>query len=286
MSDVLSVGEVAPDCSATIAEVARGLKAGTLIPYLGPGLLALSGESVPVPVTPETVAVELNRKSPAPGKIRSNMWGVAQFIEQRRHRKTLIAFMADIFARPVMPTALHKALAALDLPLIVDTWYDGAMRTALSGQADWVELQGVTRALEIVDVWYKAYAPDGTQCEISAADSARTILYKPHGAVTPANNFLVADSDYVEVLTEIDIQTPIPETVKALRKTRGFVFLGCHFHDQMLRTYARQIAKRSAGPHYVFVGREELTKNERKFFVEIGATVITEPETVLIDLLA
>ena len=117
MSDVLSVGEVAPDCSATIAEVARGLKAGTLIPYLGPGLLALSGESVPVPVTPETVAVELNRKSPAPGKIRSNMWGVAQFIEQRRHRKTLIAFMADIFARPVMPTALHKALAALEKPM-------------------------------------------------------------------------------------------------------------------------------------------------------------------------
>ena len=209
MSDSL-LATAPVDTAALVADVARRLKAGTLVPYLGPGLLAEADDAVPVPITPEAVAVELNRKSPTPGKIRSNMWGVAQFIEQRRHRKTLIAFMAEIFAAPVAPTALHAALAGLPLPLIVDTWYDGAMRSALSGRNDWIEIQGITRALETVDIWFRAYAPNGAVVNLTDPGDPRTILYKPHGAVTPARNFLVADSDYVEVLTEIDIQTPIP----------------------------------------------------------------------------
>ena len=278
MSDVAFASAAAPGSDETtrlLARVAEGIRAGRFIPYLGPGGLSMDNVEQPVPITPEQVAAELHKKAPAPGRIRTNMWSVAQFIEQRRHRKTLIAMMADIFEAPVAPTALHRKLAALPIPLIVDTWYDGAMRAALAGRTDWVEIQGITRALENSDIWIKAYDPSGARIDIGAVNAARTILYKPHGGITPAQNFLVADSDYVEVLTEIDIQTPIPETVKLIRETRGFVFLGCRFHDQMLRTYARQIAKRSKGPHYVLVDEAGLTKNETKFFEEIGATVVT-----------
>ena len=63
----------------------------------------------------------------------------------------------------------------------------------------------------------KAYDPAGAHTPVAAAGQAHTILYKPHGAVTPAQNVLVADSDYVEVLTEIDIQTPIPDIDDAPR---------------------------------------------------------------------
>ena len=265
----------AGDVERTLGAIAEGISAGRLVPFLGPGVLSMDGVEPGVPVTPEAIASELHKKVPAPGRIRTNMWGVAQFIEQRRHRKTLIALMADIFATPVAPNALHRRLAALQIPMIVDTWYDGAMRAALAGRSDWVEIQGISRALENSDIWLKAYDPAGVRAPVEATQSVRTLLYKPHGAVTPDRNFLVADSDYVEVLTEIDIQTPIPNAVKLIRETRGFVFLGCRFHDQMLRTYARQIIKRSRGPHYVLVEDEPLTKNETKFFTEIGATVVT-----------
>jgi hypothetical protein len=268
-----------------LVRVGRGLKAGTLIPYLGPGLHAAFHEKVPIPITPEAVAAELNRRAAAPGRIRTNMWGVAQYIEQRRHRRTLIAYMAEIFAPSVMPTPLHLALAAMNVPLIVDTWYDGAMRTALAGRTDWMEIQGITRAFETGDIWYRSYGPSGAGCTIADARNARTVLYKPHGAVTPAQNFLVADSDYVEVLTEIDIQSPIPDAVREMRSERGFVFIGCRFHDQMLRTYARQIAKRSTGPYYAFVREGDQTKNEIKFLKEIGAHVITASECALLPYL-
>ena len=271
MSDAaaLEQSDASPgDLERTLTAIAEGVRAGQLVPYLGPGVIC----DAAVPTTPEAIAADLHKRVPAPGRIRTNMWSVAQFIEQRRHRKTLIKLMSDIFAAPVAPTDLHRRLAALQIPLIVDVWYDGAMRTALAERGDWVEIQGISRALENSDIWYKAYDPAGMQVAPEAAHATRTLLYKPHGGVTPAENYLVADSDYVEVLTEIDIQTPIPDAVKLIRETRGFLFLGCRFHDQMLRTYARQIIKRSKGPHYVLIDDAELTRNEMKFFDEIGAT--------------
>lgn len=214
------------------------------------------------------------------------MWGVAQFIEQRRHRKTLTAFMADIFAKPAEPTPLHRALAKLkNLPLIVDVWYDSAMRQALAGRADWREIQGISRALEFSDIWHKSYDPSGAEITGDAA-AGGTLLYKPHGGVVPAKNFLVADSDYVEVLTKIDIQTPIPAAVKKIRATRGFVFIGCRFYDQMLRTYARQITKYSAGTNYILIGPDKLTRNEEKFLRELNMIVVKAPLAELVDKLA
>jgi len=67
------------------------------------------------------------------------------------------------------------------------------------------------------------------------------------------------------VLTEIDIQTPIPDIVKDRRAAAGVVFIGCRFHDQMLRTYARQVPKRAGGPKFAIVDPALLTKNEQRF---------------------
>ncbi|MBB6413899.1 SIR2 family NAD-dependent protein deacylase [Mesorhizobium sangaii] len=258
----------------------EALAADAVIPYLGPGLLSLSSAETPVPQSPEAVAAALNTRTPAPSKIRTNMWSVAQFIEQARHRRTLQAWMAEIFAAPAAPIVLHAWLAKLPLSLIIDSWYDGAMRAALAdaGRTDVVEIQGVTRVNEFGDIWTKTY--DLAESELEPGSAAKTVLYSPHGSIRPAANFLVADSDYVEVLTEIDIQTPIPEVVKERRTNRGFFFVGCRFNDQMLRTFARQIMKRSEGPRCTIMDAATLTKNERRFLAENAITVIDMPAGV------
>jgi len=281
MSASLAEELAAPARLASAADQLRrvraGLMADALVPYLGPGLLALSGSSLPS--TPEAVAAALNAKAPAPARIRTNMWSVAQFIESRRHRKTLQAFMADIFAAPAAPGVLMQFLARLPLSLVVNAWYDDAFAVALreAGRDDFVEIQGMTRAGVRADIWTRTYDAAGAACDEAAAEAARAVLYSPHGGVRPAKNFLISDSDYVEVLTEIDIQTPIPGAVKARRGTRGFLFLGCRFHDQMLRTYARQIMKRSKGPHFAVVEARELTRNERKFYDDQMIEIIDTP---------
>jgi hypothetical protein len=66
------------------------------------------------------------------------------------------------------------------------------------------------------------------------------------------------------VLTEIDIQTPIPEAVQRLRTGRNFLFLGCRFAAQLERLFARQIMKRSSDRHWAVLP-EEPTRNEARF---------------------
>ncbi len=265
------------EARAALRRVADGIARDRLAPFLGPGLFQAAGAGATIPLEPETLAAELHKRAPAPGRIRTNMWSVAQFIEQRRHRKTLIAYMSEIFSPRLQPTALHHWIARVRPSLVVDTWYDAAMREALGASTGWGEVQGITRAGEFRDIWTRCYAPDGSEVFPELAETWQTLLYKPHGGVKPAGNFLVADSDYVEVLTEIDIQTPIPAAVRDRRTTRGFVFFGCRFHDQMLRTYARQIMKRSAGPHYAVAEASSLKRNEVKFLAAQGIILIDMP---------
>ncbi|RBP04141.1 SIR2-like protein [Roseiarcus fermentans] len=274
----LGAGRADPaDPARRMAVVRDLLVRDALVPYLGPGLLALTDSALPS--TPEAVAAALHAKAPAPSRIRTNMWAVAQFIESRRHRKTLQAFMADIFAAPAPPSPLVRFLAGLPSRLVVNSWYDDQFAAALkaAGRDDFVEIQGITRAGINYDAWTLSYDAAGRPCDGAAIEAARTVLYSPHGGVRPAQNFLVADSDYVEVMTEIDIQTPIPTAVKEARTDRGFLFLGCRFHDQMLRTYARQIMKRSKGPHFAVADTAAMTRNERKFFADQMIEVIDAP---------
>lgn len=252
--------------------VTAGLAAGTLAPYLGPGLLALSPQPTP-PADPLALAAQLTAKISVPGKIRNRLTAAAQFIENFKHRKTLVKAMDEAYAAPVAPGVLHRWIAGLHAPLIVDTWYDDALHAALVPRTDWAEVQGLSQS-EHFGTWTGWYDRTGALSPDPIA--APTVLYKPWGGHAPASNYLVSDSDFVEVLTEIDIQTPIPALVQERRAHLGFVFLGCRFNDQLPRAFARQIMKRSAGPHYAVLG-EEPTRMEARFLAEQGITRIALP---------
>jgi hypothetical protein len=271
------------DAKGVLTDVARRLRGGAIIPYLGSGIAELAKPAVPT--TPEALAAFFGAKVALPRRAKGNAWASAQHIESMKHRATVTALMAEAFGSPVEPTALHRRLAALSLPMIVDTWYDGAMRTALGTGGSWGEVQGISRAGIGEDRWYRFYDAAGAETPRTAAEAWTTLLYKPHGSIAPTKNFLISDADYVEVLTEIDIQTPIPDVVKDRRTERSFLFIGCRFHDQLLRNYARQITKRSGGPHFAIVEPEALTKNERRFVVSQGITPIAMPLGEAVDIL-
>lgn len=259
-----------------------GLHAGTLAPYLGPLVLSLC-PAVPVPATPQDLATFLNAKTSVPGKIRNRLTAVAQFIENFKHRRTLVTAMDEAYAATPAPSALHRWLAKRPAPLIVDSWYDNTMRGALAERSrdlqarpegsTWAEVQGLSQS-EHFGTWVGWYTAAG----VPSPDpiEATTVLYKPWGARTPASNYLVSDTDFVEVLTEIDIQTPIPALVQERRANCGFVFLGCRFNDQLPRAFARQIMKRSKGPHFAVLP-DEPTRMEARFLDEQGITRIAVP---------
>lgn len=257
--------------TSQLQDVRAALAAGTLIPYLGPGVLELMADC-PVPGTQEQLAAYLSSRVTVPHKITKRLTAAAQFIENFKHRKTLVDLMQRAFEASVTPTRLHQALAALpDLPLIVDVWYDDAMRNALAARpsgAAWGQVQGQSQS-EHFGTWFQCYDHEGKAVDEETADAWNTVLYQPIGARAPAANYLVSDSDYVEVLTEIDIQTPIPPLVQSLRRGRNFLFLGCRFNDQLQRTFARQIIKRSSDRHWAILEGQP-SRNEQRFMTEYG----------------
>ncbi|OJX78514.1 SIR2 family protein [Magnetospirillum sp. 64-120] len=263
-----------------VTDLGHRIVAGQLVPFLGPEVLTLTPEPWPVPTGARELSARLCKRVAVPGRIRNNMWHTAQYIETFRHRVTLDKLMLEIFKPVPQPSALHRWLAGrTQLPLIIDTWYDGTMAQALAEtRSDWALFQGTSKARRTGDApWFRSYAPDGTELSTEDGAKASTVLYKPHGAAQPAGDVLASDADYVEVLTDIDIQTPIPETVKQRRAEMGFVFIGCRFYDQILRTFARCLTKHAKGPRYAIVPMDDLTPNEKKFMEIENITPISMP---------
>ncbi len=258
-----------------VETIRENLTSGLAIPYLGAGVLALAGADCPLPASPEVLVDRLTAKASVPHKIRKNLTAAAQFIENFKHRKTVVKAMTEAFSADVQPTALHHHLASIPaLKLLVHAWYDDLPQKALAGREGWGAVQGVAQS-EHYGQWVH-YFSSGKRAKLEEADSWAPLLYQPLGSVSPAANFLVSDSDFVEVLTEIDIQTPIPEAVQNIRKGRSFLFLGCRFSTQIERAFPQQIIKRSSDRHWAVLP-EEPTKNEAKFMALYNIERIAMP---------
>lgn len=262
---------------ALLDQIGQDLAAARLAPFLGPGILGAVGGSG-IPDSSRALVFALNARIAVPGRVRGNLWEAAQWIETYKHRVTLVRALQALFEARPEPSPFHRWLAGLGSPLIVDGWYDGLMADALVGaNRSFAQIQGVRRSGQSREEdWVAVYDENGVRREEAGLEQVGTILYKPHGGIRPAANFLVSDSDYVEVLTEIDIQTPIPEIVTARRASLGFVFLGQRFHDQMQRIFARQIVKRSRGPYYAVI-EGALSRNEARFAEQQGIVIIDMP---------
>jgi hypothetical protein len=261
---------------SAVDELIAGLKEGRVIPYLGPDMLSLV-PNAPVPATPEALVALLVAKVSVPHKIRNRLTQAAQFIENFKHRKSIVGQMNDAFAVTPEPSPLHRWLARIAPPLIVESWYDDTLTRAFAEerpQGDWGQVQGLSQS-EHFGTWTACYDAKGQLAE-SYSPSWKSLVYRPIGGHGPASNYLVSDSDYVEVLTEIDIQTPIPAEVQQMRTGRGFLFLGCRFNDQLTRSFARQIMKRSGERHWAVLPAEP-TRMETRFLEEQNITRIDLP---------
>ncbi len=170
------------------------------------------GGDVNVPATPLALAEIMTAKVSVPHKLRKRLTQAAQFIENFKHRKSVVApderglrRHAPAFAAatwrwpPAAPACGWTPGTTTPLP---PRW----RRRARKG--DWAQVQGLSQS-EHFGRWTGVYDDEGEPLAELPAGVER-ILYKPIGSHGPAGNYLVSDSDYVEVLTEIDIQTPHP----------------------------------------------------------------------------
>ncbi|MGF6695653.1 hypothetical protein OKW38_000264 [Paraburkholderia sp. MM5496-R1] len=145
--------------TVSVQTIAERLCAGGLIPYLGPALLALCPDTA-VPATPLALAEIITAKVSVLHKIRTRLTQAAQFIENFKHRKSLVSVMNEAFAMTPTPSALHCALAQA------------------RPQGGWAQSQGLSQA-EHFGHWFAAYSADGALLDDVPASGA--LLYKPAG---------------------------------------------------------------------------------------------------------
>ncbi len=265
-----------------INEILAGLEAGQIVPYLGNGVWAGAAKPPVHPADHLQLVAKLTERVTVSHKLRKNLTGAAQYIENFKHRKTLAGLMKTAFEGKSIPSDIHEFIASLHkLPLVVDAWYDDAMQLALAQHPDWGQVQGVSQA-EHQGEWVRYYTTQGELTDAATAAKWQTLLYRPLGSSNPANNYIVSDSDYVEILTEIDIQTPIPKIVQQRRVGKNFLFIGCRFAYQLDRIFALQIMKRSSEKHWALI-EGELTRNEARFLEEQNITRLDMPMTVLLN---
>ncbi len=253
------------DIAQKIDEIARLWKTGDLIVYLGADLYP---ESPEFPTEPAALAAILSKRVAVPGRLSGRLHEIAQYIESHKHRKTLLSLMEEIFRKKVMPAPVHRLLQAFPIPLVVDTWYSPESSELLLGPGD-CQISGVSRA-EYRDRWFRIDGRTSSGWDpLEDVSPGSRVLYRPLGTMNPGVEVLVSDADYVEVLTEIDIQTPIPKFVQQHRSGRHFLFLGCRFDNQTSRIFARQIMKRSSTSHFV-VRSGTVTSKEQLFYEREG----------------
>ncbi len=228
-----------------------GLNEGLVVPYLGPGVLALAGEDCPLPSSPKELTKRLG---------------------QAFHRKTVTRGIGEAFSGNVAPTALHNYLATLPaLPLIVHDWYDDLPQKALavrSRWSDWGMVQGASRAEHFGLRYLHA---EGTSARASAPVAAErwaTLLYEPLGSVAQASAVVGSEGDFIEAAaSDLNGEASIPEPVQSLGAGRHFLFLGCRFTEESDRAFARRLLRRSPATHWSVLP-EAPTPDEARFMAE------------------
>ena len=259
----------AEELTSSIEEITKLWKNGSLVVYLGPDLFV---DPPGFPTSEPELCARLCEKVTVPGRLKGKLHESAQYIESYKHRKTLTSLMGEIFSTESREAPIHQILEEFPLPLVVDTWFSTISSKCLVKTGD-IQISAVSKA-EYRDKWYRIdrKTPDGWEAVDKPASSDR-VLYRPFGTMIPNVEVLVSDADFVEVLTEIDIQTPIPEWIKTHRTGRHFLFLGCHFDDQTTRMFARQIMKRSSSRHFIVTDSPLLPK-ESRFYEQEGISVL------------
>jgi NAD-dependent SIR2 family protein deacetylase len=232
------------------AEIARRLKAGTIVPFFGAGASVACGMP-----SARTLAERLVTRARFPDERgRDDLALVASYLVQTEDSLTLREELRQALSVPASPGQIHRCLAdpRLDaLRLFVTTNYDDLVERALEARRPWV----VVDRGESGNVWCRAHGAEWQQVEAKTLrealrpDPARPIVLKLHGSLDRDDcgndSFLITEEHYVDFLGRTE-GAQIPQMLAAAMRERSFLFLGYGLRDWNVRVLLRKLAQARA----------------------------------------
>ena len=253
-----------------------GLRDGSIIPYLGSGVLAdvrnvATGE--PIPADSDSLIVAMNGGKPMAPKLMYEFPRAAMNIELKRGRSAVTKFLTRTYGETAWTRgALHDWLKGIAPHYVIDINRDTQLQDSYAGVPHNL-IVGIAR-LGGTDFRYKLYFWDGVAYQKSdEVNPGIPILFKPMGTPKPEANYIASDADYVDFITELMGGFSIPPAVKELRKGKQYLLMGLRLNRDTERMVMSDFIYAAADPAgWVFI--VEPTAKEKRFCKKVGLEII------------
>jgi hypothetical protein len=223
--------------STFYADLITGLKNGSIVPYLGPGVLRDVRNVVTdelIPAASDSLILAMNGGRPMAPKLMYEFPRAAMNQELKKGRKFVEKFLTEIYAKQQWHrSALHDWLAELAPDYVIDINRDTQLQESFKNKPHTL-IVGAAR-ISGTDYRYQLYQYNGNeysnvknQFGADASPDLHTlpILFKPMGTPLPQPSYVASDADYVDYITELMGGFAIPSFVKDYRKDRQYLLLG------------------------------------------------------------
>ena len=254
-----------------------GLRDGTIVPYLGPGVLAdvrAVADGRPMPATGDELILAMNGGRPMAPKLMYEFSRAAMNVELKRGRAAVTRFLDATYGAEWTRSAVHDAIAAIRPPYVIDINRDTQLLDSYAGTPHTLIL-GCAR-IGGTDFRFKLFAYDGAAYTAIAPEQAADglpVLFKPMGAPRPQSSYIAADADYVDYITELMGGFAVPAFVKQLRHGKRYLLLGLRLNRDTERMVLSDLIYGAAEPAgWALI--EKPTEKERRFLGKLGIELI------------
>ncbi|MDP3539999.1 MAG: SIR2 family protein [Azonexus sp.] len=244
-----------------------GLTDGSIVPYLGPGVLAdvkNVATGAPIPADSNSLIYAMNDGKPMSPKLMYEFPRAAMNVELKRGRSAVTKFLNRTYGETAWTRgAVHDWLKGISPHYVIDINRDTQLQDSYADVPHNL-IVGIAR-LGGTDFRYKLYFWDGSAYQkTTMINPAIPILYKPMGTPKPEANYIASDADYVDFITELMGGFSIPPEVKALRKGKQYLLMGMRLTRDTERMVMSDVIYAAAEPAgWVLIA--EPTDKERRF---------------------
>jgi len=258
--------------------IVTGLMDGSVVPYLGPGVLAdvvSTTTGTAIPATSDQLIIALNGGKPMAPKLMYEFPRAAMNIELKRGRTAITRFLNTTYGETAWTrSAVHDWLQSIRPPYVIDINRD----TQLQGSYAGVPHLLILGCARITGNAYRfnLYVSDGAHYRAISPDQADTslpVLFKPMGAPVPEPSYIASDADYVDFITELMGGFAVPSFIKMYRPGKRYLLLGMRLNRDTERMVFSDLIYGAASPAGWAV-IEHPNDKERRFLAKIGIELI------------
>lgn len=251
-----------------LSGIIKNVVEGTVVPYLGPGVLNGVSETdtgEPIPADSDSLIIALNGGKPMAPKLMYEFARAAMNIELKKGRSVLKRFFYDLYnEKKWSRSKTHAWLEAIMPPYVIDTNRDNQLQEIYSGEPHTL-IRGISR-IAGTDYRFVIHHYDGKEyreIKQEEIDISLPILFKPLGSSLPTPTFIASDADFVDYITELMGGFAIPSPLKDYRKEKQYLFLGMRFTRDTERMVMSDIVFDAKTPVGWALIEEPTAKEER-----------------------